>query len=224
MPADADQAFDIGLHQDLQHRLGHGAQEVAVAGLLHQLGQCQSLLGHRGLPRSQVKPRNSTLAERPDDHLAGDPAARLRQTRGGRCGAPPPSRISTTSEDANEPRAASDPTPSRLASNSMNSSSESEGCRLSFDLMFWRTRKPSCTFSCTRRKTSTPWALCVPRIRRILMRFSRGFRIAKSGSQVAAPAPFILALKSLRIFSSFGRIGQGFVVRSPTGISKEAPY
>ncbi len=40
-----------------------------------------------------------------------------------------------------EPRAASDPTPSRLASNSMNSSSESEGCRLSFDLMFWRISK-----------------------------------------------------------------------------------
>ena len=40
MPGNADQAFNIGLHQKLQHRLGHRAQEVAVAGLLHQLGQC----------------------------------------------------------------------------------------------------------------------------------------------------------------------------------------
>ena len=90
MTAHADQALHVRLHQQLQHRLGDGTQEVAVAGLLQQLGQCQSLRGHRGLPRSQVKPRNPTLAEYPDDRLAGDPGARLRQTLGGRCSAPPP--------------------------------------------------------------------------------------------------------------------------------------
>ena len=37
--ASADQAVDIGLHDDLQHALGHRAQEVAVAGLRHQLGK-----------------------------------------------------------------------------------------------------------------------------------------------------------------------------------------
>ncbi len=47
----ADHAFDVGLHQDLQHGLGHGAQKVALTGLLHELGQCHPLLGHRGRPR-----------------------------------------------------------------------------------------------------------------------------------------------------------------------------
>jgi len=36
-----------------------------------------------------MKPHNSTLAEGPDDHPSGEAAARLRQTRGGRSGAPP---------------------------------------------------------------------------------------------------------------------------------------
>jgi hypothetical protein len=34
MAAGADQAFDIGFHQDLQHRLRHGSQKIAVAALL----------------------------------------------------------------------------------------------------------------------------------------------------------------------------------------------
>ena len=66
----ADQALDVGLHQDLQHGLGHGAQKVALTGLLHELGQCHPLLGHRDRPRSWVKPCISTLADRPDDRLA----------------------------------------------------------------------------------------------------------------------------------------------------------
>ena len=90
MPSGADQAVHIALHQDLQHRLGDGAQEIAVTGLLQQLGQWQSVLGHRVLRRLGVKRRNSTLAANPDDRLAGVPAASLRQTRDGRCGAPPP--------------------------------------------------------------------------------------------------------------------------------------
>ena len=44
--ASTDQALDIGFHQNLQHRLRHGSQEVALAALLQQLGQCHVLLGH----------------------------------------------------------------------------------------------------------------------------------------------------------------------------------
>jgi len=58
-----DHALDVGLHQQLQHRLGDRAQEVAVVGLLQQLDQCHSVLGHRVLHRSRVKRSNSTLAE-----------------------------------------------------------------------------------------------------------------------------------------------------------------
>jgi hypothetical protein len=39
VPASADQAVNVGLHDDLQHALGHGAKEVAVSGLRHQLGK-----------------------------------------------------------------------------------------------------------------------------------------------------------------------------------------
>src|ERR1700733_14494561 len=86
-----DQALDIGLHQQLQHRLRHGSQEIAVTGLLQQLGQRQSLLGHRILSRSWLKLRNSTL---PIDPMA-TPAYTATPYR-----APLP--ISTTSVDASE--------------------------------------------------------------------------------------------------------------------------
>ena len=49
MTPGADQAFDIGFHQDLQHRLGNHAQEIAVPALLQRLDQCQSLFSHRVL-------------------------------------------------------------------------------------------------------------------------------------------------------------------------------
>ena len=39
MPAGADQAFHVGLHQQLHHGLGYTAQEVAIAGFGQQLGQ-----------------------------------------------------------------------------------------------------------------------------------------------------------------------------------------
>ena len=55
MPAGADQAFDIGFHQDLQHRLRHGSQEIAIAALLQQLDQRHSLIGHRVLGGLGVK-------------------------------------------------------------------------------------------------------------------------------------------------------------------------
>jgi hypothetical protein len=48
----ADHPLDVGLHQQLQHRLGHGSQKIAITGLLQQLGQHQSLFGHRVLSRA----------------------------------------------------------------------------------------------------------------------------------------------------------------------------
>src|SRR6201987_2070184 len=86
----ADQPLDIGLHQQLQHRLCHGSQKISLTSLLQQLGQYQSLFGHRVLLRFRLKSRNSTLAVRPDGHL--NYAANLR------CGR---FRNSTTCVDAN---------------------------------------------------------------------------------------------------------------------------
>ena len=40
----ADQPLDIRLHQDLQHRLSHGSQEVAFCGVLKQFDQWQSFV------------------------------------------------------------------------------------------------------------------------------------------------------------------------------------
>jgi hypothetical protein len=37
--AGANQPLDLGLHQQLQHRLRHGSQKVALASLLQQFGQ-----------------------------------------------------------------------------------------------------------------------------------------------------------------------------------------
>jgi hypothetical protein len=54
--AGADQPFDISFHEDLQYRLCHGWQEIAVAALLQQLG------------RFGVNRCNSTLAGLPGDH------------------------------------------------------------------------------------------------------------------------------------------------------------
>jgi hypothetical protein len=35
----ANQPLDVALHQQLQHRLRHGSQKIALASLLQQLGQ-----------------------------------------------------------------------------------------------------------------------------------------------------------------------------------------
>ena len=100
VPPGADQALDIGFHQDLQHRLRHGSQEVALAALLQQLGQRHVLLGHRVLGGLGVKFGNSTVADRPMT------TCRSRARRAPCDGAfrPPRAhrRISTTSEDAND--------------------------------------------------------------------------------------------------------------------------
>jgi hypothetical protein len=47
--AGADQAFDIGLHDQLQHSLGNGAKKIAAILLLKKLGKVHGCLGHRGL-------------------------------------------------------------------------------------------------------------------------------------------------------------------------------
>ena len=49
----ADHALHIGLHDQLQHRLGDGSEEVPFVVLLQKLGQGHDGLGHRGL-RSMV--------------------------------------------------------------------------------------------------------------------------------------------------------------------------
>jgi hypothetical protein len=69
VPTGADQPFDIGLHQDLQHRLRHGSQEIAVAALLQQFDKRHSVVGHRLLGQLGVKHCTSTLAVLPGDHL-----------------------------------------------------------------------------------------------------------------------------------------------------------
>lgn len=57
----------IGLHQDLQDRLGEAAQEVAVVGLLQRLDQCHSVVG-LGVLSAQVEVRKLTLAVSLDGH------------------------------------------------------------------------------------------------------------------------------------------------------------
>jgi len=51
MTASADDAFHIGLHNQLQHGFGNAAQEVALIVLGQKLGQVHVRLGHRGLRR-----------------------------------------------------------------------------------------------------------------------------------------------------------------------------
>jgi hypothetical protein len=78
VPARADQSLHVRLHEELQHGLGDGAQEVGIPGLLQQLGEWQSVLGHRSSVR--VERRNPTLAGRADGHLTS--AANFHHDRG----------------------------------------------------------------------------------------------------------------------------------------------
>ena len=55
VPPGADQALDIGFHQDLQHRLRNSSQKIAIAALLQQLGKRYSVVGHRVLGGLWVK-------------------------------------------------------------------------------------------------------------------------------------------------------------------------
>jgi hypothetical protein len=90
--AGADQALDIGFHQQLQNALGYGTKKVAFAALLQELCQWQSILGHRGvLGWDEVS--NSTLTANRGDHLSSTIAGSGKsttETRGNY----------TTSEDA----------------------------------------------------------------------------------------------------------------------------
>jgi hypothetical protein len=54
MPASADQALDIGLHDQLKDGLGDAAKEVSLIVLGQQLGQVHVGLGHRGRHAEQV--------------------------------------------------------------------------------------------------------------------------------------------------------------------------
>src|SRR5512144_1053182 len=49
VPAAADQGFDVGVHDNLQHRLSERTQEIAVIGLLDGFDQRHSVFGHRVL-------------------------------------------------------------------------------------------------------------------------------------------------------------------------------
>jgi site-specific DNA recombinase len=51
VPPRADQPFDIGFHQDLQHGLRHGPEKIAITALLQQLDKRHSVVGHRVLGR-----------------------------------------------------------------------------------------------------------------------------------------------------------------------------
>jgi hypothetical protein len=72
MAAGADQPFDIGLHQDLQHGFRHSPEKIALAALLQQRDKRHSILGHRVLGGCGWR-RKSTLA-----HLAGDHLSLIR--------------------------------------------------------------------------------------------------------------------------------------------------
>src|SRR3954451_8552504 len=88
VPGGADHAFHVGLHEQLQDGFGHGAQEIAITGLLQQFDQWQSLVGHRTSSWSEWELRNSTLDRWSDGHLALHPHGH---------------QISTTSGDATIP-------------------------------------------------------------------------------------------------------------------------
>jgi hypothetical protein len=45
----ANQAVNIGFHNQLQHRLGDAAQKISLIVLCQKLGQVHAGLGHRGL-------------------------------------------------------------------------------------------------------------------------------------------------------------------------------
>ena len=49
MPTGADQAFYVGLHDQLKNSLGDAAQKVSLVVLGQKLGQVHVGLGHRGL-------------------------------------------------------------------------------------------------------------------------------------------------------------------------------
>ncbi len=53
--ASTNHAFDVVLHQRLEHGLCHGAQKIPLIVLLQQFDQVHVVLGHRGLHRFVVE-------------------------------------------------------------------------------------------------------------------------------------------------------------------------
>jgi hypothetical protein len=79
MPAGTDRSFNVGFHQQLQNALGYGTKKVAFAALLQELGQWQSIVGHRGvLGRDEAS--NSTLTANRGDHLSSTIASSGKST------------------------------------------------------------------------------------------------------------------------------------------------
>ncbi len=110
VPAGANQACDIGFHQDLQHRLRYGAQEIAVTALLQQLDQRHSIVGHRVLGGCWWVSQLHRNAHLPGDHpsltrapldVLGHCARRALTTE-----FPPPSRTLTSPDRAQSIHAA----------------------------------------------------------------------------------------------------------------------
>src|SRR5919202_2266052 len=78
MAPGADEALDIGFHEDLQDGFGHAAQEVALSTLLQQGGKWHAVIGHRGLSGWNPVGKHDLTPEMPDGHRR-DPARRARQ-------------------------------------------------------------------------------------------------------------------------------------------------
>jgi hypothetical protein len=63
VPPGADHAFDLELHQPLQHRFRQLLEKIAAAALLQQLQQWHRVVGHRVHLRSVVEPQHLNLTE-----------------------------------------------------------------------------------------------------------------------------------------------------------------
>ena len=100
MPAGADQAFNIGFHQDLQHRLRNGSQKIAITALLQQVNERHSVVGHRVLGGLWVKCLHLHLSRTFPVTTRRSRARRAPCYRALRPARAHP-RISTTSADAN---------------------------------------------------------------------------------------------------------------------------
>jgi hypothetical protein len=91
----ADQALHVALHEELQHGLRHAAQEVAVPGLLQQLGEWQPVVGHRSsawVGASQLHPSRPGRWP-PQEPTEFTPSARTLPARFAPFASKPPSGI-----------------------------------------------------------------------------------------------------------------------------------
>jgi hypothetical protein len=63
VPAGTDLAFDLELHQTLQHRLRQILEKIPAASIPQQLQECHSVIGHRVELRWMIEPRQLNLTE-----------------------------------------------------------------------------------------------------------------------------------------------------------------